>query len=262
MAPGGEISTDLLRKRGVELNLVGRHHHAKPRCVAGLLGIHAEVEHIDEHLHLPLRMVVEADAAQQKLWHAIAEHHARKDRMPRTVPGHERVGVAAHRGKLAGPIVEDHPGLACQQARSKRPTNARHQRHGVAGRIDRADGGRVGGVASLGVHGRGRPVGDPLPRCGEPRARECAADTFHHRPGQLSDLVDRKLKPQSEGLDLMMETIRFAHAREVVALENAECDQGHRALGIGRQAKHMATSIADRKRLRPLGFLVGDVCRC
>jgi hypothetical protein len=66
----------------VELHRVGRHHDVKPGGIDGLLRFHAEIERVNEHLHLALRMVVEPDAAQQKLRHAATEHHARQDRVP------------------------------------------------------------------------------------------------------------------------------------------------------------------------------------
>lgn len=53
------------------------------RRVDGPLRVHAEVEHVDERLHLALRMVVESDAGQQELRLVAPQHRPGQDRVPR-----------------------------------------------------------------------------------------------------------------------------------------------------------------------------------
>ena len=101
------MGTQLFSAHADDQHLGGRHHDAKPGGIDGLLRIHAEIERVDEHLHLALRMVVETDAPQHKLRHAAAEHHARQDRVPRMAAGSEGVWMAApRRGRVRTTVVD------------------------------------------------------------------------------------------------------------------------------------------------------------
>lgn len=57
VASSGEFGLHLLGDRRIELHLVSRHHDAESGRVARLLGVHAEIDRVDEQLHLSLRMV-------------------------------------------------------------------------------------------------------------------------------------------------------------------------------------------------------------
>lgn len=101
------MGAQLFSAHADDQHLGGRHHDAKPGGIDGLLRIHAEIERVDEHLHLALRMVVETDAPQHKLRHAAAEHHARQDRVPRMAAGSEGVWMAApRRGRVRTTVVD------------------------------------------------------------------------------------------------------------------------------------------------------------
>lgn len=59
VATGVEFVADLRREARVELDLIVGHDHPETRRIDRLLWVHTQVDCVDQHLYLGLRMVVE-----------------------------------------------------------------------------------------------------------------------------------------------------------------------------------------------------------
>ena len=76
------------------------------RMLAGLLHIHAEVEHVDQNLHMPLRLEVATHHAERQMWLAILRDERRDDCVERTLVRFQPIRVLGVESEQATPILQ------------------------------------------------------------------------------------------------------------------------------------------------------------
>ena len=98
---------------------VGRAGVAEPRGVAGLLDVHAEVDHVAEHLHVPLRLHVAPHHAEAEPGLAVLGDEAGDDRVERPLVRLEAVGVRRVEREQAAAVLEREAEVARDVARAE-----------------------------------------------------------------------------------------------------------------------------------------------
>ena len=146
----------------------------QPRRFAGLLHVHAEIDQVDQHLHLSLRLHVAAHDAEDEPRLAVLRHHRRDDRVERPLVRFQSIGVLRVEGEQHAAILEGEAEFGRHQAGAEADVVALDQRDAVAVLIDHAQINRialsqlrVAGPAcvnalswSISLHGRRRTLGD------------------------------------------------------------------------------------------------------
>mmetsp|Transcript_46064 Transcript_46064/g.104067 ORF Transcript_46064/g.104067 Transcript_46064/m.104067 type:complete len:253 (-) Transcript_46064:647-1405(-) len=192
---GGE---DLLRDAVLDGDLRGQcvRPDAEARRVDCPLRLHAEVDHVEQELHVALRLHEPPHVGQARVQRPLGvENHARDDGVERPLPPRERVGVPRAEAEAVPPVLEGEAAPFGHEARPEAHVVGVHRAHGVAHgvhhlkahRVARRQGaparhvrprprrvevgpppGRVAlGEQRLDGHLRGVRVGDEPPRVGE-----------------------------------------------------------------------------------------------
>ena len=117
---------------------------AEPRGVAGLLHVHAEVDHVAEHLRMPLRLHVAPHHAEAQPGLAVLGDEARDDRVERPLARLQAVGVGRVEGEEAAAVLERKAELAGDVVRAEAVEVALDQAHAVEVLVDDGQVDRVG----------------------------------------------------------------------------------------------------------------------
>ena len=140
MAARVEAEARLRRNRRFEREPVRRMPES--RCLARLLDVHAEVDQVQEHLHVPLRLHVAAHDAKRQPRTSVLHDHRRHERMKWPLAGCEEVWMASTKREQRAAVVQRDAGVAGNDPGAETFVNGLDERDDVAvlvggGEVDR-----------------------------------------------------------------------------------------------------------------------------
>jgi hypothetical protein len=102
------------------------------RRVAGRLRVHPEVDQVQQRLHVSLRLHVAAHHAERQPGTAVLERHRGHERMQRPLAWSDHVGVRRIEREQAAAVVQDNPGVSCDDSGAEVFEDRLNQRDDVA----------------------------------------------------------------------------------------------------------------------------------
>ena len=251
------------------------------RGLAGFLHVHAEVDQVDEHLRVSLRLHVAAHDAERQPRLAVLHHHRRHERVKRTLVRRDLIGVSGPEVEEAAAVLQQDAGVAGHDARAEVVEERLNQRHDVALAVG---DGQVDGVAKVAA---GQVLVDPrrLRRgAGEPhrlviRRRTRGIDLLAPQRGvlfgdeRLDDArrngagIGQIRRPIGERdplrLDHQVQIRRriVSERFEVEPLQDVQHLERAEALRIWSELVHGVAAIVGRDRIEPFRGVVGEVAR-
>ena len=233
----------------------------EPGGVAGRLDVHPVVDHVHQHLGMPLGLHVAPHQAEREPGLAVLGDEAGDDRVERPLVRLQPVGVRRVEGEQAAPVLEREAEVARDVARAEPVEVALDQADGVAVLVDHR---HVDRVRRLRVAGRGPVVGmggvDQLAPARGVRLRDQLGDGD---PGEIGVGVvfGPVLVGELLGLDHQVERLGRLrpHRLEVVRLQEVEDLQDRDPLAVGRQFPDVVAPIIRRDGLDPGAGVVLEV---
>ena len=109
---------------------------AEARRLARLLNVHAELEHVQQYLHVTLRLHVAAHHAEAQPRLAVFVGHGRDDRVVGTLARRELVGMAFFEREQRAAVLEHHACTRYDHARAEVVEDRVDERDDVAVLVD------------------------------------------------------------------------------------------------------------------------------
>ena len=233
------------------------------RGVAGFLHIHAEIDLVDEHLHVALRLHRAAHEAEGFPRRAVLQHEAGDNRLERALARRVDVGVARFEGEEFAAILEGEAEAGHRDAGAHAAVVRLDERHHVALGVC---GAQIDGVAILergvaGVIGAGGAGGvdKPAPLGGVGLREQALQRNLGER--RVGVELRAVLEGELLGLDQQVQGVggAVAHLREVEAFEDVEHLERGDALRVGRQLIDVVAAVIDGDGFDPGGLVVLEV---
>src|SRR5262245_32286435 len=107
-------------------------------CIAGGLHVHAEVDHVDEHLHVALGLHIASHYSEAKPGLAVLGHHRGDDRMERALVWLQTIQMILFERKECPAVLEGKSHIARYVLGAKSDVIALNERATVSILVDRA----------------------------------------------------------------------------------------------------------------------------
>ena len=147
---------DQLKQLRLHLQLVPHLVVAEPRHVACRLHVRAEIEHVHQHLHVALSLLVAAVLPGDEQRPAVLHHEHRRQRVVRALVSRDHVRALRIEREQPAAVVQDESIARDGDARTPRREVAVDPRHHVSPAVRGSEIDRVAGAVGIGVRGAGR----------------------------------------------------------------------------------------------------------
>ena len=138
------LETDCSALLGRLAGRLRRAEVAESRGIAGLLHVHAEVDHVADHLRVTLGLHVAPHQAEAQPGPAVLGDKARNDRVERPLPRLESVEMRRGRVRIETPVLQRETQISRHMVRPEAVKIALDQAHTVEVAIDDRHVNRVG----------------------------------------------------------------------------------------------------------------------
>ena len=117
-----------------------------PCRFASLLNVHAEIDQVDHHLRMTLRLVVAAHDAERHPGLAVLHDEGGDQRVQRPLVRLDLIGMAGRQVEQGAAIVQQDPGVAGDDARSEIRKQRLNQRYEIPLAVGRGHVDRVAAI--------------------------------------------------------------------------------------------------------------------